>query len=139
MRRSRVRAAIVAISAAAALVACGSGSDTGPTQAPQAPQTTSTGPGPQAAGVSPGGVTTSVAAPAESTEDEYFQACRAATEWMAQQGGDPKTQVEPFLAQLQSTDAPGPATFDTPWSQLSADRQAAVIVAVQAGADALCG
>ncbi len=34
--------------------------------------------------------------------------------------------------------AAGPATFNTPWAQLSPARQAAVIVAVQAGADSLC-
>ncbi len=96
-------------------------------------------PAPGAVEVSPGGVTTGVGAPAESTEDEYFQACLAARTWIDQQGGDPKAQIEPYLKMLQSTDAPGPSTFETPWSQLSPGRQAAVIVAVQAGADALCG
>ena len=58
---------------------------------------------------------------------------------MEQQSGDPKTQIEPYLATLQTSDAPGPGTFDTPWSQLSPARQAAVIVAVQAAADQACG
>jgi Putative lipoprotein LpqV len=58
---------------------------------------------------------------------------------MDQQGGDPKTQIEPYLKTVQSSDSPGPGTFDTPWSQLAPGRQAAVIVAVQAAADALCG
>ena len=84
-------------------------------------------------------MTTSVGAPAESTEDEYFQACRAARAWMEQQPGDLQAQIEPYLATLQSSDAPGPSTFDTPWSQLSPARQAAVIVAVQAAADQACG
>ncbi len=84
-------------------------------------------------------MTTSVAAPAESTEDEYFQACQAARVWMEQQSDDLKAQIEPYLATLQSSDAPGPSTFDTPWSQLSPARQAAVIVAVQAAADRACG
>ena len=44
----------------------------------------------EGSGISPGGVTTSVSAAAESTEDEYFQACRAAREWMEQQSGDPE-------------------------------------------------
>ena len=80
-------------------------------------------------------MTTAVGAPAESTEDEYFQACQAAKAWMDAAGRRPKTQIEPYLATLQSSDAPGPGTFDTPWSQLSPARQAAVIVAVQAAAD----
>jgi Putative lipoprotein LpqV len=58
---------------------------------------------------------------------------------MDQQGGDPKTQIEPYLKTVQSSDSPGSGTFDTPWSQLAPGRQAAVIVAVQAAADALCG
>ena len=78
-------------------------------------------------------------APAESTEDEYFQACHAAKTWMTAQGGDPKTQFEPYLASLQSSDAPGLGTFDTPWSQLAPSRQAAVIVAAEAAANDLCG
>ena len=89
--------------------------------------------------VSPDGVTTAVGAPANSTEDEYFKACLAAREWMGQQGGDPKSQLEPYLKNVQSSDAPGPGTFGAPWSQLPPQRQAAVIVAAQAAADALCG
>jgi hypothetical protein len=84
-------------------------------------------------------VTTAVGAPAESTEEEYFQACRAAKVWMDEQGGDPKSQIEPYLKTVQSSVAPGPGTFGSPWSQLAPGRQAAVIVAVQAAADALCG
>ncbi|MGH3677534.1 MAG: lipoprotein LpqV [Mycobacterium sp.] len=132
----------IGIAAAAAIVAiagCSSGGDDGPKSA-QPTLTTPTSPAPGAVEVSPNGVTTAIGAPAESTETEYFQACRAAKEWMDQQGGDPKSQIEPYLATLQAPGAqPGPATFDTPWSQLSPARQAAVIVAVQAGADALCG
>jgi hypothetical protein len=84
-------------------------------------------------------VTTAVGAPADSTEDEYFKACQAAREWMGQQGGDSRTQLEPYLKNVQSSDAAGPGTFGTPWSQLPPTRQAAVIVAAQAAADALCG
>ncbi|ULE31353.1 lipoprotein LpqV [Mycobacterium sp. IDR2000157661] len=89
--------------------------------------------------VSPGGVTTAVGAPAESTEEEYSKACITAKAWMDQQGGDPKSQIEPYLGMLQSTDSAGPGTYGTPWSQLSPERQAAVIVAVRAAADELCG
>jgi hypothetical protein len=58
---------------------------------------------------------------------------------MTEKGGDQKAQFEPYLASVQSSDAPGPATFNMPWSQLSPNRQAAVIVAAEAAADDLCG
>lgn len=90
-------------------------------------------------GVSPDGVTTAVGAPAESTEDDYFQACRAATTWMDQQGGEPSAQFEPYLEAVQSTGSAGPGTFGRPWSELSPGQQSAVIVAVQAAVDGLCG
>jgi hypothetical protein len=126
--------------------ACSSGSDSEP--ASSAPQTTSTTPAtsetptaaPGEVAVSPDGVTTAIGAPADSTEDEYFKACLAARDWMGQRGGDPKSQLEPYLKSVQSSDAaPGPGTFGTPWSALAPERQAAVIVAAQAAADALCG
>lgn len=106
------------------------------TSAAQAPEGAAT---PGAIAVSPNGVTTSVDAPAESTEDEYFQACHGARLWMAAQPGDAHAQVEPYLAMIQGAGEPGPGTFNTPWPQLSPGRQAAVIVAAQAAADELCG
>jgi hypothetical protein len=134
----------VAVAAAVAITGCSSGTEGGQTTSPgptSATPTTSETPtaAPGAVAVSPDGVTTAVGAPAESTEEEYFQACRAAKEWMDQQGGDPKSQMAPYLKTVQSSDAPGPGTFGSPWSQLAPGRQAAVIVAVQAAADALCG
>ena len=89
--------------------------------------------------MSPNGVTTAVGAPAESTEDEYFQACHAAKVWMTERGGDQKAQFEPYLESVQKSDAAGPGTFGTPWSQLTPARQSAVIVAAEAAADDLCG
>ncbi|MFI5510555.1 lipoprotein LpqV [Mycobacterium sp. NPDC051804] len=126
---------------------CSSGNDGEPaTSAPETTATTASEPSetptaaPGEVAVSPGGVTTAIGAPADSTEDEYFQACLAAREWMGRQGGDPKSQLEPYLKSVQSADAaPGPGTFGTPWSALPPERQAAVIVAAQAAADALCG
>jgi Putative lipoprotein LpqV len=94
---------------------------------------------PGALGVSPNGVTTAVGTPAQSTEDEYFQACHAAKVWMSERGGDQKAQFEPYLKDLQSTDAAGLGTFGSPWSQLPPARQSAVIVAAEAAADDLCG
>lgn len=131
-----------------ALAACSSGGDDASTpsssqassQVEASPTTTearSAAPG--AVEVSPGGVTTAVGAPAESTEDEYFQACNTARQWMAGRGGDLKAQLEPYLAELQGTDSAGPGTFGTPWSKLPPGRQSAVIVAAEAAADQLCG
>ena len=94
---------------------------------------------PGALGVSPGGVTTAVGTPAESTEDEYFQACHAAKVWMTAKGGDQKSQFEPYLADLQKSDSAGPGTFGSAWSKLPPARQSAVIVAAEAAADDLCG
>jgi Putative lipoprotein LpqV len=132
--------------AAAAIVAiagCSSGGEGGPTStAPTETTATSSEThtaAPGATEVSPGGVTTAIGADAESTEEEYSQACRAAKAWIDQQGGDRKAQIEPFLKTLQDPNTPpGPATYNTPWAGLSPARQAAVIVAVQAGADSLC-
>ena len=96
-------------------------------------------PPPGEVAISPGGVTTAVGAPAESTEDDYFQACMAARTWMEQRGDDLRAQIEPYLAMVQSTQSAGPATFGAPWSELSAGQQSAAIVAVEAAADRLCG
>jgi Putative lipoprotein LpqV len=144
MRRNPLCVAVTAVAFAIALAGCSSGTEGGTTSTPAATPTTPTSPethtpAPGAVEVSADGVTTAVGAPAESTEEEYFQACQAAKAWMDQQGGDPKTQIEPYLKTVQSSDGPGPGTFGSPWSQLAPGRQAAVIVAVQAAADALCG
>lgn len=136
------------LSAAAAGLAILSGcsSSTEPTPPSGPPSTSSTG-GPDTptsvapgeVGVSRNGVTTAVGAPAESTEDDYFQACRAARIWMEQQGGEPSAQKEPYLNEVQSAESAGPGTFGRPWSELSPGQQSAVIVAVDAAVDELCG
>lgn len=144
---------IVAVAAAAALLTgCSSNSDraqstatsSGPSSIPVTTPTTSPTfdthtAAPGALGVSPNGVTTAVGTPAQSTEDEYFQACHAAKVWMTQRGGDQRAQFEPYLQSLQSSDAAGPGTFGAPWSRLPPGRQSAVIVAAEAAADDLCG
>ncbi len=90
--------------------------------------------------MSAGGVTTRVDAPADSSEEEYGQACRAAKLWMDRRGGDPQRLVEPYLATLQAPGvAPGAGTFNTLWARLTPPRQAAVIVAVRAAAGNECG
>jgi hypothetical protein len=130
-----------------ALSGCSSGPDAGKASPSASPSTTTSTPvfsshtaAPGAVGKSPAGVTTAVGAPAESTEDEYFQACSAAKTWMTEHGGgDLKSQFEPYLAFLQSSDTATPGTFGTPWSQLTPGRQSAVIVAADAASNALCG
>jgi outer membrane murein-binding lipoprotein Lpp len=145
---------LFAVAAAAAVLAgCSSGSDgdraasssSSPAGAPATISSSATTTlqthtaAPGALGVSPDGVTTAVGTPAESTEDEYFQACHAAKTWMLERGGEQRAQFEPYLKSLQSSDEPGPGTFGTPWSNLTPARQAAVIVAADAAADDLCG
>lgn len=133
---------------AVALAGCSSGSDGGSatSSAAQSVESSTTTSSLEAHTAAPGetgqsaaGVTTAVGTPAESTEEEYSKACEAAKGWMAQQGGDLKTQFEPYLAELQTSDSAGPGTFNTPWSQLPPARQAAVIVAAEAAANELCG
>ena len=145
MRRQTLRVIGTAAAAMAIVSGCSSTTEPAPTST-AAPATTTSGeqavtPSPVApgeVGVSPGGVTTAVGAPADSTEDDYFQACRAARTWMDQQGGDPKSQIEPYLKTVQGAESVGPGTFDKRWSDLTPGQQSAVIVAVEAAADALC-
>ncbi len=139
---------LYSFSAAAAGLAILSGcsSSTEPTPPSGTPSTSSTSVAGTPTSVAPGdvgvsrdGVTTAVGAPAESTEDDYFQACRAARTWMEQQGGEPRAQMEPYLKMVQSAESAGPGTFGRPWSELSPGQQSAVIVAVDAAVDGLCG
>jgi hypothetical protein len=146
MRRYPIRAvaAVAAVLAGCSSGSPGSGSASSSGAASSTPTTTTTTlqthtASPGATGVSPNGVTTAVGTPAESTEDEYFQACHAAKVWMSAKGGDQKTQFEPYLQSLQSSDAAGPGTFGSPWSKLTPARQSAVIVAAEAASDDLCG
>jgi len=144
MLRTRYRSPrgpLVFVTAAAALLAgCSTegGSQTdSPTQAPSAAQPDAATGG-QPVGVSPGGVTTRIDIPAQSTEEQYAQACLAAKEWMTARGGDPQTMVEPYLRDVQASASSGPATFRRTWAELSQPEQAAVIIAVQAAADGGC-
>lgn len=144
-----IRVSVGAIAMTGLLASCGSESGTGPSAESSAPSSTTTtttatrtetpSAEPGQIAVSPGGVTTAVGADAQSTEDEYFQACHAAKVWMDGKGGDPKAQIEPYLATLQAPGTvPGPGTYNKTWAELEPARQAAVIVAVRAAADQLC-
>jgi hypothetical protein len=130
---------VVVAAAASAATGCSPGDDVArPVSPPVAP-----GPSPALpfarTGVSPNGVTTRVDAPAQSTEEEYFQACHAAKTWMQDRPGDPPALVEAYLAAVQAPDATGAGTWNVPWARLSPARQAAVIVAARAAAAAECG
>lgn len=145
MLRRPLRATGTAVVVIAMASGCSSATEPAPpsTAAPTATSSEPAAPpapvAPGEVGVSPGGVTTAVGAPADSTEDDYFQACRAARTWMDQQGGDPASQIEPYLKTVQDAESVGPGTFDKRWSDLSPGQQSAVIVAAEAAADALCG
>ncbi|MCX6483448.1 MAG: hypothetical protein NT146_09295 [Mycobacterium sp.] len=135
------RGSVVLVTAAVALLAgcsTGGGSRTdSPAQTPSAAQPDAATAG-QPVGVSPGGMTPRPALPAQSTEEQYAQACLAAKEWMTAKGGDPHTMVEPYLKEVQASVSSGPATFRKTWATLSQPDQAAVIIAVQAAADGGC-
>ncbi|CAM4415327.1 hypothetical protein MB901379_03857 [Mycobacterium basiliense] len=89
--------------------------------------------------MSPTGVTTKVDVPAESTEEEYFQACHAAKLWMDTQPTTGQALVEPYLAMVQASESGVAGSWNIRWAQLSAPRQAAVIVAARAAANNECG
>ncbi len=141
--RVQLGAALVG-GAAVLLTACSSGAEkaeTAPGKAEQgAPsaQPPAAAPDNAAIGVSPGGVTTRIDEPAQSTEEQYGQSCMATKAWMDAKGGDPGELVEPYLKELQTSKDAGPATFNKTWADLSAAQQSAVIVAVRAAADGGC-
>lgn len=125
------------------LTGCSSGgggaADKAPSAAPSAPAAAPQAPsegGP--IGMSPGGVTTRIDEPAQSTEEQYGQSCLGAKDWMAAKGGDPHDLVEPLLHEVQAAKDPSPVTFKKTWAELSVPQQAAVIIAVRAAADGGC-
>ncbi|OQZ88200.1 hypothetical protein BST11_23985 [Mycobacterium alsense] len=94
---------------------------------------------PGAIGVSPGGVTTRVDVPADSTEEEYFQACHAAKVWMEAESGQGGSALERYLAMIQAWPSGTAGTWNIRWSDLTPARQAAVIIAARAAAKDECG
>jgi len=106
-----------------------------PSASPAAPQAPS-GDGP--IGISPAGVTTRIDEPAQSTEEQYGQACLAAKDWMTAKGGDAHDLVEPLLQEVQTAKDPSSVTFKKTWPDLSTAQQGAVIIAVRAAADGGC-
>ena len=100
------------------------------------------GPGsapPEAIGLSPAGVTTRVDVPADSTEEEYFQACHAAKQWIEARPKTGESPFEPYLAMVQASPSGSAGTWNQKWSDLTPARQAAVITAAKAAANDECG
>lgn len=106
-----------------------------PSAGPQVP----TSPPPGAVGLSPAGVTTKVDVPAESTEEEYYQACHAAKVWMEARPKTGESQFEPYLAMVQTSPTATAGSWNTRWADLTPARQAAVITAARAAANDECG
>ena len=137
----RARCLMPGLSTGAALAAVLIGCSSSHQVAPPSPSSTAAAaaaPGPVQIGISPGGVTTSLSAPASSTEEEFYQACHWARLWMADKPGDPHAQVEPYLAMVQASPTGEDGSWHTPWSQLTPERQSGLIVAVTSAADGLC-
>jgi len=91
-----------------------------------------------AIGRSPSGVTTKVDVPANSSEDEYYQACHAAKVWMDAQPKTGQSLLEPYLAMVQASPTGTAGSWNSRWTDLTPGRQAAVIVAANAAADHEC-
>jgi hypothetical protein len=133
--------AAAALSLLSAVAGCTAGGPKAPPASVTPPSTTkaaaATTPG--VISTSPAGVTTKIAVPAHSTEEEYFQACHAATVWMQGHQGDKQTLPERYLAAVQAPGVVGPGTWNIAWAALPLARQAGVIVAATAAANNECG
>jgi hypothetical protein len=79
---------------------------------PRSPGSATPGP----IGVSPKGVTTRVDVAADSTEEQYFQACHAARLWMAAQPKTGEPLFEPYLAMLQASPSGTPGGWNIRWA-----------------------
>jgi hypothetical protein len=84
-------------------------------------------------------VTTRVDVPANSTEEEYYQACHAAKVWMEAQPTAGGSAFEPYLAMVQASPSGTAGTWNARWADLNLARQAAVITAAHAAANEECG
>lgn len=123
-----------------AVTGCSHGAHSGAPASPSARQSGIPGSLPAGSvGLSPAGVTTRVDVPANSTEEEYYQACHAAKEWMDAQPKTGASLFEPYLSMVQASPAGTAGSWNAPWSKLAPARQAAVIVAARAAANDECG
>lgn len=132
--------AATGLTALSAVTACSHGTPTGGTtpSSTRSSAVPSSAP-PAGVGLSPAGVTTSVDVPADSTEEEYFQACHAAKVWMEAQARTAASLFEPYLAMVQASPSGTAGTWNARWSDLTLARQAAVITAARAAANDECG
>jgi hypothetical protein len=141
--RSLLWGAVVGATGLLALSGCSPGAPNGkPTPSSARPSGIPSGLAsapPGAVGLSPAGVTTRIDVPADSTEEEYFQACHAAKLWMEAQPRTGGTPFEPYLAMIQASPSGTAGTFNDRWSDLTLARQAAVITAARAAANDECG
>ncbi len=138
-RRLSVWAVVAVLGAAPATAGCSSVDKKSPPPAPSSATTAAAAAQPGTISLSPAGVTTKIDVPAHSTEEEYFQACHAATVWMHGHPGDRQALVESYLAAVQQPGVVGPGTWNVAWAALSLPRQAGVIVAAKAAANDECG
>jgi hypothetical protein len=76
--------------------------------------------------------------PADSTEDEYYQACHAAKVWMDAQPKTGHSPFEPYLAMVQASPTGTPGSWNARWAELTPARQAALITAARAAANDEC-
>lgn len=135
--------AVVVAAALTGVIACGHAPHGGTAGSSPAPQPTvahgasSTPPG--AVGLSPAGVTTRVDVPAESTEEQYYQACHAAKVWMDAQPKTGQSLFETYLAMVQASPSGTAGSWNARWAELTPARQAAVIAAARAAANDECG
>jgi putative lipoprotein LpqV len=131
----------VVIGAVSAMAGCASDEKKTPPVAvtPSAATTAAAAARPSGVSLSPAGVTTKIAVPAHSTEEEYSQACHAADAWMKDHPADRQALVENYLAAVQQSGVVGPGTWNIAWAALSLPRQAGVIVAAKAAANDECG
>ena len=83
-------------------------------------------------------MTTRIDIPADSTEEEYFQACHAARRWMEAQPRTGTPLFEPYLAMVQASPSGTAGSWNAPWSDLTLARQAALITAARAAANDEC-
>ncbi|ORW31443.1 hypothetical protein AWC19_25465 [Mycobacterium palustre] len=131
----------IGLTALSAAAACSHGAPHGkPTPSSTPSSARPVGAPPSAVGLSPAGVTTRIDVPADSTEEEYFQACHAAKVWMdAQPRPAGESLLEPYLAMIQASPTGTAGTWNTRWSDLTLARQAAVLTAARAAAGDECG
>lgn len=141
--RSRLSGTLVVAAGLLALAGCSPGAPSGkPASSPTRPAGIPGGPGsapPGAVGLSPAGVTTRVDVPANSTEEEYYQACHAAKLWMDGQPRTGQSLFEPYLAMIQAAPSGTAGSWNARWADLTLARQAAVITAAHAAANDECG